>query len=176
MTNWRDLFSTGDLMHMREATQRYPNAARLLADCAFISHAGADMPIIESDLVSPILFRRKGPNGYFLHNAKSGGAEAYKHTVLIALYFCRYAIVVVSKNSRSHSWVAAEVDWLLDHRRPIATYALDDTPPSMVHPSLGAQSTWPSEVKWFDRTHLDELVKWIDVIDPESAKAITPPP
>src|SRR5262245_33042087 len=171
MSGWRDLFDAGDLLHMGEATQRYPNAPRHLADCVFISHAGVDLKAIDSELVHPILYRRKGPNGYFLHSSKSGGAEAYKHTVLIAMHFCRYAIVVVSKNSQSHPWVTAEVDWLLDHLRPIATYALDDTPPSKVHPDLGIRWTRHSMVKRFDRSRLDALVKWIDRIDPEGAKA-----
>lgn len=103
------------------------------------------------------------------------GQRVYKHIVMIAMHFCRYAIVVVSKNSRSHPWVAAEVDWLLDHRRPIATYALDETPPSTVHPDLGVQGARSSEVKGFDRMELDAFVKWIDRIDPEGAKAITSP-
>jgi hypothetical protein len=159
-------------MHIGEAMQRFPNAPRHLADCAFISHAGVDQEAINSELVKPILFERKGPNGYFLYSSKAGGADSYKHIVMIALYFCRYAIVVVSKNSRAHPWVTAEVDWLVDHLRPIATYALDATPPSDVHPYLGAQSRRRTGVNAFDRSRLSGLVKWIDRIDPEGARAV----
>jgi hypothetical protein len=169
--NWRDLFSAGDLLHIGQATERFPNAPRHLADCVFISHAGADQEAIHSELIDPILFKRKGPNGYFLHSSKSGGAEGYKHIVMIALHFCRYAIVVVSRNSRAHPWVTAEVDWLIDHLRPIATYALDGTPPSEVHPSLGAQSKRPLKVSAFDRSGLSALAKWVDRVDPEGTRA-----
>jgi hypothetical protein len=169
MPNWRNVFGNGGLLHMREAAESYPNAARLLADCVFVGHAGVDHQAIDSDLVSPILSKRKGPNGYFLHSSRSGGAEAYKHIVLIALHFCRYAIIVVSKNSRDHPWVAAEVDWLLDHRRPILIYALDNTPQSAVHPGLRARWTRLLWIKRFDRSQRDALVRWIDRIDPDGA-------
>jgi hypothetical protein len=133
MTMWQDMFYTGDLLHLEKAIEEFPNAAPLLADCAFISHAGKDTDEINRLLIDPLLFARKGPNGYFLHSAKSGGAESYKNIVLIALHFCRYAIVVVSGNSAGHTWVQAEVDWLLDHKRPLAVYRLDNTSPSLVH-------------------------------------------
>jgi hypothetical protein len=135
----------------------------------FISHAGIDRDAIEDDLSRP-LYDRKGPDGFFLHSSRSGGADGYKHIVLIALHLCRYGIVVVSRHSCGHAWVNAEVDWLLDHRRPIVIYRLDRTKPSMIHPGLEPETSPHCSIKAFDRSELRGMLEWIDQLDPSAAE------
>jgi hypothetical protein len=61
---------------------------------------------------------------------RSGGADAYKHLVLLALG--------VSVNSAKHQWVTAEVDWLIEHHRPLAICLLDSTSPHEIDSCLPA--------------------------------------
>jgi hypothetical protein len=69
---------------------------------------------------------------------RSGGADAYKHLVLLALSKCAFGILVVSVNSVKHQWVAAEVDWLIEHHRPLAICLLDSTSPHEIDSRLPA--------------------------------------
>jgi hypothetical protein len=62
-----------------------------------------------------------------MHNAKSGGADGYKHLVFFALNLCAFGLIIVSANSVGHAWVAAEIDWLIEHERPLALCTLDST-------------------------------------------------
>jgi hypothetical protein len=138
------------------------------AECAFISHCGADSGVVSEKIV-PHLYSRKGPNGYFLHSSKSGGAESYKHIVQVALYFCRYAIVVASERSRNHPSVSAEVDWLVDHNRPIAIYRLDGTPISEISPFLRSRFG-AKRFPQFSRQNVTGLLRWVDAVDEEGAR------
>src|SRR5215467_11748236 len=78
----------------------------------FVSHSSADFPRRPSSdpknvihEIANIAFDRFGPNGYFLHNLKSGGAEGYRELVNIALTYCDKFLLLVSARSVQSSWV-----------------------------------------------------------------------
>lgn len=169
MPNWRTLFSNYDLLNIGDTLEEFPNVPRHFADCAFISHAGIDEPVIREDL-ERALYERKA-DGFFLYSSHSDAPpKRYRKIVFFSLYLCRYAIVVVSRNSVGHAWVEAEVDWLLDHRRPIAIYQLDGALPREVHPDLDHDISPHSSIGMFTRSQPQALLEWVDRHDPDGAK------
>jgi hypothetical protein len=138
--HWRAHFGDAALISVDEAGRRFPNAPRKLDGNAFISHAGKDTPRIREQIAPCIhaLYNAKFSDAVFLYSQRSGGADAYKHLVLLALSKCAFGILVVSVNSAKHQWVAAEVDWLIEHHRPLAICLLDSTSPHEIDSRLPA--------------------------------------
>ena len=92
----------------------------------FISHAGVDTAQIREKIIDPVVFQRLPGDGYFMHSRGSGGAESYRRLVQAALHWCDKFIVAVSRNAVRNEWVQAEVEWALEHRRPILVARLDE--------------------------------------------------
>ena len=117
----------------RALEAEYPNARRELERMLFISHAGRDTPAIRRDVLPALseLYR-----DVFLHNRFSGGSEAYKHLIELALHLCPRFLLVISQNVVGHPWVLAEIDWALAQDRDFVCCRLDDTLPSEVHSGL----------------------------------------
>jgi hypothetical protein len=106
------------------ASVRYPNACRLTLGGLFISHAGADRERIR-EVIVPLVFKRLPADGYFMHSRASGGADDYKGLVQAALHWCDKFLLVISDNSLVNLWVQAEVEWALNHTRPLLVVRLD---------------------------------------------------
>jgi hypothetical protein len=141
--HWRAHFGDQKLLTLEEAGRAYPNATGLVRGNAFISHAGKDTGQIRNVITPCIHMCYNGalPDPIFFHNSSSGGGNDYKHIVLLALDNCAFSIVVVSANSAEHVWVAAEVDWLIEHRRSIAICLLDSTSPNEIDPRFSKAGT-----------------------------------
>jgi TIR domain len=105
----------------------YPNARRLTLGGLFISHSGADNDRIQKDIIDPVVHERLPGDGYFLHSARSGGADSYRGLVQAALHWCDKFMLVISKRSLENEWVHAEVEWALVHSRPIVAVRIDET-------------------------------------------------
>lgn len=110
----------------RSAETEFPNARRLSLGGLFVSHAGADTAQIMEEIIKPVVFQRLPGDGYFMHSRGSGGAERYKRLVQAALHWCDKFMVVVSRHAIQNEWVRAEVEWALEHRRPILVARLDE--------------------------------------------------
>lgn len=122
--------------------KRFPNVRRHLEKGLFVSHAGWDLQRIRQDLV-PVIYERFAPERFFLHSRGSGGAEAYVQLVQAALYYCDKFMVVVSRHSVDHEWVAAEVAWVVRRARPIVSCLFDDSDPSRINPALVSSRKGP---------------------------------
>jgi hypothetical protein len=135
MKQWWDFFGSGELMPLEQIERHYPNARRYVRGGVFVSHAGVDGPKIDA-LITKSLRSKYNPYAVFQYSAANPAKEHYKHLVLLAMNYCACAIVACSERAIDHEWVFAEVDWLLDHGRPLFLLCLDDTPPTRVHPGL----------------------------------------
>jgi hypothetical protein len=118
---------------------------RLLVGGLFVSHSSLDFPQrIFSDpenvivKIWEIIIDRFGPDGWFLHNIKSGGAEAYRELVNIALTHCDKFLLLVSARSVRSPWVRAEVQFALVNQRPVIEAYLDDTDIMKLYDALPA--------------------------------------
>ena len=110
----------------QRAETEFPNSRRLTLGGLFVSHAGADTAQIREQIISPVVFQRLPGDGYFMHSRGSGGAERYKRLVQAALHWCDKFMVAVSRYAVENDWVRAEVEWALEHRRPILVARLDE--------------------------------------------------
>lgn len=120
----------------------YPNFRRTIEDGIFICHAGEDTSWIQEMLISPVVYERFPADGYFLHNAKSGGSKDYKWTVQAALNYCSTFLVVVTQQSIHHKWVKAEVTWAVEQLMPIIVCNADGSPASGIHETLKKSRCW----------------------------------
>jgi hypothetical protein len=166
---WRAHFLDIDLLSAEEVSRRFPNASRHLNNCAFVSHAGIDTPRVRRWIMPPVqeFYQARLQDRVFMHNAKSGGANDYRHLVLFALNLSALGLIVISTNSIGHLWVAAEVDWLIEHERPLALCKLDSTSPRQIDERLAITSDVSSQqIQLFDFTVSVEgaqalLGKWL---------------
>ena len=110
----------------QRAETEFPNARRLTLGGLFLSHAGADTAQIREHIIHPVVLQRLPGDGYFMHSRGSGGAESYKRLVQAALNWCDKVMVAVSRHAVQNEWVQAEVEWVLEHRRPILVARLDE--------------------------------------------------
>ena len=110
----------------RRAQAEFPNARRLTLGGLFVSHAGADTVQIREQIIVPVVSDRLPADGYFMHSKGSGGADKYKRLVQAALHWCDKFMVAVSRQAAHNEWVRAEVEWALEHRRPILVARLDE--------------------------------------------------
>lgn len=140
--SWREHFRGAELMTNEEVRRRFPNAHRQLDENAFISHAGNDTAWIRKNITPCLrkIYVGKLGDPIFIHSSKSGGADGYKHLVLLALTKSAFGILIVSAHSANHPWVVAEVDWLIEHHRPLAICRLDSTSPAEIDLRLAAAS------------------------------------
>lgn len=143
-------------MPVEEIEHEFPNARRHFRGCVFISHAGADTPIFDPVGKPLLLDVDLGPYGVFRYNSRGGG-KGYKSLVLLALTYCSCAIVVCSKRSAGHDWVFAEVDWLLDHDKPIFILSLDQTDPRDVHPKMGFLTRLRKRIRIFEISQAPQI-------------------
>jgi len=111
----------------------------------FISHSSSDYPSrfyqepqSKIEKIVDIIVPRFGPNGYFLHSLKSGGAEVYRELVNIALSCCDKFLLLVSAGSVRSPWVSAEVQFALVNQRPIIEACLDGTHVEQLYNGLPA--------------------------------------
>jgi hypothetical protein len=118
-----------------EVDASYPNARRFFTGSLFISHAGADQGKISEWVAAPVLRDRFG-DGYFLHNRRSGGSRAYKVLVRAALRWCDKFLVILTRNTEKHAWMRAELEWLMQHHKPLIACILEDVQIEDVHPHL----------------------------------------
>lgn len=110
----------------KRAETEFPNARRLTLGGLFVSHAGVDAATIRERIILPVVFDRLPAAGYFMHNRGSGGAHRYKRLVQAALHWCDKFMVAISRHAVQNQWVLAEVEWALEHRRPILVAHLDE--------------------------------------------------
>jgi TIR domain len=103
----------------------HPNADKLLGGL-FVSHSGADKDKIYDEIIRPVVYERFAPNSYFFYNCAQGApvAKAYVLAVQAALQLCDKFMIVISENSIANEWVQAEVEWALEHSRPILAIRL----------------------------------------------------
>jgi hypothetical protein len=118
-----------------EVDESYPNARNFYTGSLFVCHAGADFQTILELIAFPVLLDRFG-DGYFLHNRRSGGSQAYMVLVRAALHWCDKFVLVVSQNAEDHKWVRSELDWLYRHAKPLIVCLLEDVRASRIHPKL----------------------------------------
>ena len=64
-----------------------------------------------------------------MHGRGSGGEEAYRDLIRLALHLCDKFMCAISARSVQNEWVKAEVEWARIHKRPIVVVRLDDTSP-----------------------------------------------
>jgi hypothetical protein len=114
--------------------REYPNARGGLDGGLFISHSGRDLARIRRDVL-PVVDELYDTR-VFLHSQGSGGSDAYKSLVELALHFCPQFLLVISQHAAGSAWVAAEVEWALARHRAIACCRFDDTPSTLIHPGL----------------------------------------
>jgi hypothetical protein len=126
-----------DSLSLEHALARFPNAGRRMRGGLFISHSGIDDRWIRGTLFGPVISRRFPPDGAFLHNRLSGGADGYRQLVVAALHLCTKFMVVVSTASYQNTWVRSEVSWALDRRRPILACQVDGVDPVTLDSRLG---------------------------------------
>jgi TIR domain len=151
----RDEFSARDFLRNAEfsperASEMFPNARGIMLGGLFISHSGGDSSRIDEQIISPVVFRRLPGDGYFMHSRLSGGAESYKLLVHAALHWCDKFMVVISQQSISNAWVLAEVEWALEHRRPVLAVRFDDCEWKDFMHALGSLYDSMSFVQVFD--------------------------
>jgi len=109
-----------------KANQLFPHARRLSLGGLFISHTGSDTQRILKEVIDPVVFERFPADGYFLHNAKSGGADSYRSLVQAAIHWCDKFMLILSRQSLESEWVHAEVEWAIAHSRPIIVLKMDE--------------------------------------------------
>jgi hypothetical protein len=107
------------------AQAEFPNAQRFLERGLFVSHSGLDTRRIRDLLLAPVIDLLVPTDAVFFHSRGSGGAESYKRLVQAALHWCDKFMVVVSDASVVNEWVAAEVEWAVEHRRLMLAVCLD---------------------------------------------------
>ena len=130
-----------DSISLEHALARFPNAGRHMRGGLFISHAGPDYRWICDTLFRPVISSRFTPDGVFLHNRLSGGADGYIQLVLAALHLCTKFMVVVSTASYQNTWVRSEVSWALDRERPIVACRVDSVDPVKLDSRLDPDPT-----------------------------------
>ena len=106
-----------------------------LAGGLFVSHAGQDYQYIRREIFFPVI-RPLFNNKCFQENSRTMGASHYRMYVQAMLHICDKFMVVVSQYSLDHEWVAAEVEWALDHQRPVVQCLLDNSDSAKIHSSL----------------------------------------
>jgi hypothetical protein len=108
------------------AHKRFRNARQRLLGGLFVSHSGSDYHEILEKIVHPVFYDLIVGEWYFVHSRVSGGASGYRQLVQAALHWCDKFIVIISERSITNEWVLAEVEWALDHGRPILAVELDE--------------------------------------------------
>jgi hypothetical protein len=156
MKRWQHFFGTGELLSLEAIERLYIHARRHARGCVFISHAGPDGPEIDTLITDSI---RSDYSVYAVFQYSSVGPmkDHYKQLVLLAMTYCTCAVVACSKHSSEHRWVFAEVDWLLDHRKPVFVLRLDDTSPKRVHPDLGWWGRFTKGVRMYRKDEALQL-------------------
>jgi len=119
-------FLRSSIFSPQRAETEFPNARRHVLGGLFVSHAGVDTAQLTEQVIDPVVFQRLPGDGYFMHSRGSGAAESYKRLVQAALHWCDKFMVAVSRHAVQNEWVRAEVEWALEHRRPILVARLDE--------------------------------------------------
>jgi hypothetical protein len=158
MARWQEFFGTGELMPLEAIERRYPGARRHTRGCVFISHAGPDSPELSS-LITDSIRSDHSHYAVFQYSSREAMKEDYKQLVLLAMTHCTCAVIACSKRSSGHEWVFVEVDWLLDHRKPIFVLQLDDTPPKQVHRKLGWWGCLTRGIRMYRKNQASRLAK-----------------
>ena len=142
----RDFLRNSEFNPKRAETE-FPNARRLTFGGLFVSHSGVDTVPIRVRIFLPVVFGRLPADGFFMHSGGSGGADSYKRLVQAALHWCDKFMVAISRHAVQNKWVRAEVEWALEHRRPILVARLDE----FGWLDLIAEIKLPSQVRPDDR-------------------------
>ena len=140
----------------------------------FISHCGRDRDRIGSLLFDRTALGKVGPMACFFYSKPlvDRGIEPYGQLVLTALRNCACALLIATGYARNHAWMLAEVDFLLDHRKPICVCRLDDVDPRELHRGLRPSPfrftrARPAEIDFWS-VHHDPVLTNIALYDLES--------
>lgn len=137
----------------------------------FISHSQYDQPFIDNVLLPA--FRSQGVTAWYSkEDIKT--SEEWERRIVQGLEDCKWFLVVLTEKAVTSTWLRAEVQWAMEHRRnKILPVLLRDCTVTDIH--LLLNTIQYTDFRWDHQAGLQALLRtWNKIYQPSTAKPPEP--